>query len=141
MQKAILYLLALIVLGTGSNRVLADNKKNNAVTLTGQLVCSECWFEEKDRKANPYGDEEDLKCAVRCEKTKVPQALIVWNDDQFTLYILEKGRFKKGWIEHVGKQVEIIGAVQKKGDKTYLKVDDLKPLPSEGQGEAPTKKA
>src|SRR5262245_51630793 len=100
-----------------------------SVTLTGQVVCSECWFEEKDRKANPYGTDADLKCAVRCSKTGVPQALAVWKGDRATLYMLEKGAFEgadKGFLPFVGKEVEITGTVRGSGDKQYLKVDALK---------------
>lgn len=28
-------------------------------TLRGQVVCSDCWFEQKDRKATPYGTSSD----------------------------------------------------------------------------------
>jgi peroxiredoxin len=106
----------------------ASAETAGAVTLTGQVVCSECWFEEKDRKASPYGTDADLKCAVRCSKTGVPQALAVWKGDQATLYLLEKGSFEgadKGFLPYVGKEVEITGTVRGSGDKQYLKVDAL----------------
>lgn len=118
---------------------LAQSKE--AVTLKGQVVCSECWFEEKDRKASPYGTDADLKCAVRCAKTKIPQALAVWGETEASLYILEKGKFKnpaKDWLEFIGKEVEITGIVRQSGDKKYLKVDALKVTSTESEKKSET---
>lgn len=116
---------------------LAQSKE--AVTLKGQVVCSECWFEEKDRKESPYGNEADLKCAVRCAKTKVPQALAVWGETEATLYLLEKGKFKnaaKDWLEYIGKEVEITGTTRQAKDKKYLKVDALRVISSETENKS-----
>ncbi|HSE97132.1 MAG TPA: TlpA disulfide reductase family protein [Blastocatellia bacterium] len=122
-------LILLAVLCTGEVRA-----QSGAVTLSGQVVCSDCWFEEKDRKVSPYGTESDLKCAVRCSKAKIPQALAVMGEAEATLYLLENGKFKKpgkDWLEYVGKQVEITGSAREKGDKKYLKVDALRVISEE----------
>jgi peroxiredoxin len=103
--------------------------QGGAATLRGQVVCSECWFEQTDRKANPYGTESDLKCAVRCSKADVPQALAVWDGDRATLYLLENGAFTKegkDFLAFAGKEVEVAGATRAEGDKRLVKVDALK---------------
>jgi hypothetical protein len=109
----------------------------DTVTLTGQIVCSECWF-EADRKTAPYGDEADMKCAIRCAKGGVPGALAVTGGGETTLYILEDGKLSlgeagKGWTAHAGARAEVTGAARKEGDKRYLKVDALKILPAGGE--------
>jgi peroxiredoxin len=99
------------------------------VTLEGQVVCSDCWFEQKDRKATPYGSESELRCAVRCSKDDLPQALAVWTGDSATLYLLENGAFKKDgkdFLAYISKEVEITGTTRVAGDKRFLKVNDLK---------------
>jgi thiol-disulfide isomerase/thioredoxin len=98
------------------------------VTLKGQVVCSDCWFEQKDRKATPYGSASELKCAVRCSKDDLPQALAVWTGDTATLYLLENGAFKKDgkdFLASAGKEVEITGTTRVADTKHYLKVDAL----------------
>lgn len=97
-------------------------------TLRGQVVCSECWFEQTDRKASPYGTAADLKCAVRCSKDDVPQALAVWKGDMVTLFLLEKGAFKlegKDFLAYASKQVEVSGTTRAEGEKHFLQVDAL----------------
>ncbi len=99
------------------------------VTLSGQIVCSDCWFEQKDRKTSPYGTASDLKCAVRCSKDDIPQALAVWTGDTPTLYMLEDGAFKKDgkdFLAFISKEVEITGTTRLVDGKQFLKVDDLK---------------
>jgi peroxiredoxin len=99
-----------------------------AVTIKGQVVCSECWFEEKDRRRKPY-DASELTCAARCSKGGIPQALAVWTGDAATLYLLESGAFKtdgKDFLAYVVKEVEITGTTRTADGKQYLKVDALK---------------
>lgn len=108
------------------------------VTLTGQVVCSDCWFEQKDRKATPYGSASELKCAVRCSKDNLPQALAVWVGDTATLYMLENGAFKKDgkdFLAFIAKEVEVTGTTRTVDGKQYLKVDALKVV-SEGPAAA-----
>jgi hypothetical protein len=107
----------------------ADDAK---ATLTGEVVCSSCWF-EADRTKVAYGTDADLKCAARCGKGGVPGALAVTADGKATLYLLEDGEVtvSKGdtsWTTFAGKQVEIVGTVRHDGVKTYLKVDRIRLL-------------
>lgn len=106
----------------------ATTKGGFEVTLTGQVVCSNCWFEEDDRKAKPYGSEDDIKCAIRCAKRNVPQALAVVGEKETTLYILEPGKTKTELLKLIGKQVTVTGTVREDGDKKYLRVDSLTPV-------------
>lgn len=101
------------------------------VSLKGQVVCSLCWFEAKDRQATPYGDQADVACAADCSEKGLPQALAVENEKGFTLYTLERGAFKtmgKDFIEFVPKTVEIEGELRTEKDKKFIKVNSLKVL-------------
>ena len=100
------------------------------VTLTGQVTCSECWF-EADRKTVAYGTEADVKCAIRCAKGGVHGALAVTEGGTTTLYLLEDGKVELGkdgkiWTDLTGRHVEVTGVVRKEGDKHLVKVDALK---------------
>ena len=97
-------------------------------TLRGQVVCSDCWYEQKDRKATPYGSPSEMKCAVRCSKDDIPQALAVWAGDSVTLYLLEKGSITmadKDFLAYASRQVEISGTTRVDGGKHFLRVDTL----------------
>lgn len=101
------------------------------VKLTGQIVCSVCWFEADDRKANPYGTTADITCAKDCSEQGLPQALAVEDAKGFTLYSLEKGAFKtsgKDFLDLVPKTVEIEGELRTEKDKRFLKVNGLRVL-------------
>ena len=120
--------LALIV----AVSVSAQNPKSGAVTLEGQLVCSLCWF-EADRKTTPYGNEADIQCAKECAEKGIPAALAVKDGNDFKLYIVEEGKFKKNntdWLDYFGKRVEVGGNVRQKADKQYIEIDKLKLLPT-----------
>lgn len=122
-----------IILCLAALPVTAQQKGDAAVTLTGQIVCSECWL-EADRKTTPYGSDADLKCAARCNKTGIPQALAVQNGVEYALYLLEKGKLKKkDFLEHIGKRAEVTGTAREKDGKRFLKVDGLKVLASESK--------
>jgi hypothetical protein len=98
-------------------------------TMKGQVVCSGCWDEAPDRKKTPYGTEEDIKCAVRCEKTGVAAALAVDDGKTYQLYELAPGTFKpegKGWLKYMGKHVEATGRLEGTEKKPKLVVDALK---------------
>ena len=126
--------LAIIAISTAT----ATAAETGAVTLKGQVVCSDCWFEQKDRKATPYGSPSELKCAVRCSKDDLPQMLAVWTGDAATLYLLENGAFKKDgkdFLAFIAKEVEVTGTTRTADGKQYLKVDDLKVI-SEGPAAA-----
>jgi hypothetical protein len=116
----------LFLLGVFTFTTLAQN---SSIVLKGQVVCSACWF-EADRKVKPYGSEADLQCAAACSKKGIPTALAVTDKDKTTLYLLEYGKLQKtekGWLEHVGKRVELKGTVREQDGKRYLKVDALTP--------------
>ena len=99
------------------------------VKLAGQVVCSDCWFEAKDRNKTPYGTAADLKCASDCAGKDIPGALAVKNGAGFTLYLLEDGKMQmrgKNYLAYTGKQVEVTGVVRKEGGEQRLKVDALR---------------
>jgi thiol-disulfide isomerase/thioredoxin len=104
--------------------------QTESVKLTGQIVCSECWFEETDRSKSPYGNQADIECAARCSKNGIGQSLAVKNEKgEFTLYEPEKGAFKipaKDFLELVPKYAEIEGTIREEKNKKFLKVNALK---------------
>ncbi len=121
-------LLIVVALAAAVTSAAGSPQATNSVTLAGQVVCSECWFEQTDRRANPYGTAADMKCAVRCSKDAIPQGLAVWDGPVATLYVLERGRFEtssEDFLDHVGKSVEISGTVRVESDKRFLRVDSL----------------
>lgn len=97
--------------------------------LTGQVVCSSCWFEEEDRNKSPYGTSADLDCATDCSKKGLSQSIAVKNEKgEFTLYQLEKGRFEmkaKDFLEFVPKTVQIEGITRESKGKKIIKVNAL----------------
>lgn len=109
----------------------AFSQQNGAVKLTGQIVCEACWAEQDDRKKNPYGTAEDIKCANECADKNLPRALAVEDEKGFTLYVLEKGAYKttgKEFLDLVPKMVEIEGVLRSDKDKKIVKVNALKVL-------------
>ena len=101
------------------------------VTLKGQVVCSQCWLEAKDRKKTRYGNTADIQCAEDCSGNNVPQSLAVEDEKGFTLYVLEPGTYKpkgKDFLENVPAVVEVQGTVRMEKDKRYLRVNSLKVL-------------
>jgi thiol-disulfide isomerase/thioredoxin len=111
--------------------VSAIAQESRSVTLKGQVVCSQCWFESKDRKKTRYGSAADIQCAEDCSGNNIPQALAVEDEKGFTLYILEAGAYKpkgKDFLENVPAVVEVEGTVRTEKDKHFLKVNSLKVL-------------
>jgi thiol-disulfide isomerase/thioredoxin len=103
-----------------------------AVKLTGQIVCSQCWS-EADRTQVAYGTQADLDCAKTCAAKGIPPALAVKNANGagWTLYTLEDGQFKKpgkDWLQFMAKQAEISGTTRVAGEQNFLKVNDLRVL-------------
>lgn len=99
--------------------------------LRGQVVCSVCWFEAKDRKKTPYGNAADIQCAADCSEKDLPQALAVEDAKGFTLYILEPGKYRpkgKDFLENVPAMVEVEGEVRTEKDKRFVRIDSLKIL-------------
>jgi thiol-disulfide isomerase/thioredoxin len=98
------------------------------VSLVGQLVCSECWF-EADRKTTVYGTPADMQCAADCSVKGVPPAVAVKHGEDYKLYLLEAGNFKKRgeeWLPYIGKWVEVAGRLSTRKDKDYVTVDEFK---------------
>lgn len=113
------------------------------VKLQGQIVCSQCWFEQDRTKIN-YGDQADLDCAKDCAAKNIPAALAVKNADgkSWTLYSLENGAFKKpekDFLKFMAKEAEISGVTRAQGDKQFLKVDALKVLADSPTAQAAAK--
>jgi thiol-disulfide isomerase/thioredoxin len=128
-MKKLILMLAVLLLANISFFAQAKTEK-----LTGQIVCSSCWFEEEDRNKNPYGNLADIDCAADCAKKGLGQSIAVKNEKgEFALYELEKGAFDlkaKNFIEFVPKTVEIEGIVRKTKSKTFIKVNALKVVKS-----------
>ena len=106
-------------------------QETKTVKLKGQVVCSQCWFEAKDRKKTRYGNEADITCAEECSGNNVPQALAVEDEKGFTLYILEVGAYRpkgKDFLENVPYMAEVEGTVRIEKDKHFLKVNAFKVL-------------
>lgn len=128
-----------VILGALASAAAAQSAKQ--VKLTGQLVCSVCWFEAADRKVTRYGNAGDIGCAIDCSEQGLPQALAVEDEKGFTLYTLEKGNFKttgKDFLDLVPTTVEIEGEVRTEKDKLFLKVNTLKVLKGEGLKPVPS---
>ena len=120
---------AILVLILSISAAVAQDAK--PVKLKGQVVCSQCWFESKDRKKTPYGTAADITCAEECSGNNIPQALAVEDAKGFTLYTLEPGSYKpkgKDFLENVPAMVEVEGTVRTEKDKHFLKVNALKVL-------------
>jgi thiol-disulfide isomerase/thioredoxin len=126
-MKAIIF----ICLSIGAFVFSASGQAAKPVKLKGQVVCSVCWFEAKDRKKSPYGNAADIKCALDCSEEGIPQALAVEDEKGFTLYTMEPGVFKptgKDFLDIVPKMVEVEGEVRTEKDKRFIKVNKLKVL-------------
>lgn len=111
---------------------VAQEAKPQTVTLSGQLVCSVCWF-EADRKTAAFGTPEDITCARDCADKGIPSAVAVKQGDDYKLYLIELEQLKKDraeWVNGFGRQVEIIGRVSSKQGKDYVSLDSFKFLPA-----------
>ena len=110
---------------------MASGQAAKSAKLKGQVVCSQCWFETKDRKKAPYGTAADIQCAADCSGEGIPQALAVEDAKGFTLYVMEAGAFKpagKDFLDVVPSLVEVEGEVRTVKDKRFIKVNKLKVL-------------
>ncbi|HJQ98045.1 MAG TPA: TlpA disulfide reductase family protein [Candidatus Polarisedimenticolaceae bacterium] len=111
-----------------------------AATLTGQVVCSNCWF-EADRAKVAYGTDDDLACAKRCADKGIGQSLAVREaGGTYKLVALEAGVIaggKKALLDAVAATVEVEGELRE-GEKAVFRVDALRVLPSiAGKGDRP----
>ena len=126
-------LLLTASLMAASALVRAQDAAAAKVTLEGQLVCSECWF-EADRKTTAYGTPADIQCATDCAVKGIPPAVAVKQGDEYKLYLIEAGRFKQNseeWLPYIGKWVQLSGRLAQKKDKQYVAVDELKVVTTE----------
>jgi thiol-disulfide isomerase/thioredoxin len=121
------YSLLILILLLSTASIFAQAKTE---TLTGQVVCSLCWFEEEDRNKSPYGNAGDIDCAKECSEKGKTQSIAVKNEKgEFVLYELEKGSFAmkaKDFLEFVPKTVEIEGITRESKGKKIIKVNALK---------------
>jgi thiol-disulfide isomerase/thioredoxin len=122
--------LALILAMIAVFTVTSLSQADGPVKLTGQIVCSVCWFEATDRKKSPYGGAADLQCAAECAEEGVPQALAVESPAGFTLYILERGKYQpqtgSDFLADVAKTAEIEGTLRTANGKKIIRVDAIK---------------
>lgn len=119
-----LFCLVILILGF----IPAIAQTSAPVKLKGQVVCSVCWFEAKDRKKTPYGNAADITCAADCSEQGLPQALAVEDEKGFTLYLMEPGAFTprgKDFLSIVPNMVEVEGTVRTEKDKRFIKVNKL----------------
>jgi thiol-disulfide isomerase/thioredoxin len=125
LAQTVLCLLLPIVFVTS----VQGQKTNQApITITGQLVCSDCWS-EADRKTIPYGTPADLACARDCAERGIPSAIAVKQGDDYKLYLIEQEQFKQNhdaWLDRIGGQVEINGRPYAKKGQQYISVESYK---------------
>jgi thiol-disulfide isomerase/thioredoxin len=124
--KSLVLIGSAVLLVTSAGTAFTQTAQKT-VTIQGQLVCSECWF-EADRTTTPYGNDADIQCAKDCAVKGVPPAVSVKNGDDFTLYLLETGRFnqpKDEWLKYVGRWVRVSGRTTIRSNRHYLAVDDF----------------
>lgn len=110
-----------------------------ASSVTGQVVCSACWF-EADRAKVAYGTDEDVACAIRCVKDGIGQSLAVREaSGAFALYTLEAGTIPGGkdtFLEAIGARVEAEGSLRHEQGKPVLRVDSWRVIAARGQPSA-----
>lgn len=122
--------IALVLLGIAISQsaIFAQNGRMATVSLEGQFVCSQCWTHE-DRKKTPYGTAADMECAEECAEQKVPPAIAVKQGDDYKLFEIEEGKFKRpgeNWLVYIGKQVRVEGRLVTAKDSEHILLDGLK---------------
>ena len=120
--------IALLLLLLMTSATHSQETKPEKVTLSGQLVCSDCWS-EADRKTTPYGTAADLACARDCAERGIPSAIAVKIGADYKLYLIEQAQLKKNqaeWLDRIGGQVEVTGRLYSKKDKQYVSVEQYK---------------
>src|SRR5215510_8221099 len=94
-KRFVFRLLPLAVFAAASvYQVCAQDSKGAMTTLTGQLVCSDCWA-EADRKTTPYGTAADIACARDCAERGIPSAMAVKENNDYKLYLIEQAQLKQ----------------------------------------------
>ncbi len=125
-------LLATVTLIAGLPVRAQDSKRT---TITGQLVCSDCWY-EADRKTTPFGSAADISCGRDCAEKGIPSAVAVKENDDYKLYLLEQSELRKKnrdqWLNQIGGQVEVTGQTYLKNGKQHISIESFKFLPASG---------
>jgi len=110
------------------------------VTITGQLVCSECWS-EADRKTVPFGTPADVECAIDCAEKGIASAIAVKEGDDYKLYLVEQAELKDrrpDWLNHFGQQVEVSGRLYNKNNHSYVAPEKVRYLSESSTGQQPS---
>lgn len=138
-SKVKFLLMAALVITAGW-QVHAQDAKETNTTVTGQLVCSDCWS-EADRKTTPFGSAADISCARDCAEKGIPSAIAVKQGDDYKLYLIEQTQLKKNrdeWLNQIGQQVQVTGKVYTKDGKDYVTVAGVKFLPADDAAQSKT---
>src|ERR1043166_5685163 len=93
-MKTRIHLIALLFLLLVASTANSQETKSEKTTLSGQLVCSDCWA-EADRKTTPYGTQADIACARDCAEKGIPSAIAVKEGPDYKLYLIEQAQLKK----------------------------------------------
>ena len=120
--------LLVATLALATSQVRAQGSKAATTTLTGQLVCSDCWA-EADRKTTPYGTPADIACARDCAERGIPSAVAVKENNDYKLYLIEQTQLKRNqsqWLDRIGGQIEVTGKLYSKKGKQYVTVETFK---------------
>src|SRR5436190_7254454 len=139
-MKLRIHCFALLMLLLIASTAQSQETKSDKVTLSGQLVCSDCWS-EADRHTTPYGTPADIACARDCAERGIPSAIAVKAGNDYKLYLLEQAQIKKNqaeWLDRIGGQVEVTGRLYSKKDKQYVSVEQYKFLSAAAANQQPT---
>lgn len=111
-----------------------------AVTLEGQVVCSECWGEQ-DRHEVPYGNKFDLECAETCANSGKPRALAVREGAAFVLYRLAPGGVDAGpkpFLDLVPHRARVTGVLREVDGQRSITVKTIEKLVAQNPTPAPS---
>src|ERR1043166_6439602 len=126
------FLLIAVLSAATTFPLRAQEEKQATTTVTGQLVCSDCWT-EADRKTTPFGTPADISCARDCAEKGIPSAVAVKEGDDYTLYLIEQSQLKSNraeWLNAIGQQDEVNGRLYTKKGRKYVTVEGFKFLPT-----------
>lgn len=105
----------------------AQDSKALTTTLSGQLVCSDCWA-EADRKTTPYGTAADIACARDCAERGIPSAIAVKEKNDYKLYLIEQSQLKQKdeWLDRIGAQIEVTGKLYTKKNSQFITIESYR---------------
>lgn len=133
----------LLVAGLTATAALSaagQQPESKAITVTGQLVCSNCWT-EADRKTTPFGTPADISCARDCAEKGIPSAIAVKQGDDYKLYLVDQTKLKDlraEWLNRFGQQVELKGRLYTKDGHEYITPEKINYLVENSSGQRPT---